>query len=154
VFLFTVLLAGALVGQPEASTASGEPAPTCWFGDAYAAAGGEFCQDQTATETPPEPAPEDPEDCVPNRWGVCGSVFDAPAGAEPDLNYQNGPVAGATPDPSGCERTVAERRDPVTGQIERSVGISCVGGSDDPRAREEVERLRRIVRPSGEEIDR
>jgi len=35
----------------------------------------------------------------------------------------------------------------VTGQIERSVDVSCVGGSDDPCAREELERLRSSLTP-------
>lgn len=105
------LFAVALVGQPGTPAATEEAAPVCWFGDAYAAAGGEACQ--ASGEETPEPTATPPE------------------------------VAVASPARNGCERTEGERRNPVTGQIERSVDVSCVGGSDDPRAREELERLRR-----------
>jgi len=99
-------------------------------------------------------------DCAATRWGVCGSVFDEVAEAEDDANGQDGtapplvymsaPAAsdhGTADEPSedrsGCERTEFESRDPVTGALGRSIQVSCDGGSDDPRTREELERLRR-----------
>ena len=113
--MLTLIIAAVLAGQPGTPAAAEEVAPVCWFGDAYAAAGGEACQ--TSGDETPEPTATPPE------------------------------VPVASPARNGCERTESERRNPVTGQIERSVDVSCVGGSDDPRAREELERLRNSLTP-------
>lgn len=120
-FVATLLLAGALVGQPETPASDPGDAPTCWFGDAYAASGGELCSAEEAD--------------------------DAVRDTSETVDAEETPPAR-----SGCDWTQSERRDPATGAIERSIGISCTGGSDDPRTHEELERVRRSLQnPMGDD---
>ncbi len=129
--MFSILfLAAALISQPPAEE---EGAPSCWFGDAYAASDGELCPDdrQAASDGPDEDAPDTP----PARWrsrvqGGALSGADVPAGTttgehqESDGVIRLGQPGGSTviymaspadPDTDGAGATPDRVRQGVTG---------------------------------------
>ena len=88
------------------------------------------------------PAVQGEAGCVPDRWGVCGTVFDdLPDPDEESVAYQTGleavndePAQVSDDDATreGCRRIRQSYRDPVTSAFGYRFGVTCVETSGSP----------------------